>query len=142
MIETTIDAVVVRLRDAVPALAGARTMTALDWTALRDLPQPPAAIVSPISDRAGPDQVATRHRQSLTGQVAVVLVVAATDDPAGGRSLRPLADLSSAVTAALAGWCPGGPWGDFSYGGARLEGSAERVLLWSIVFTATMILRA
>ena len=141
MIEHIVDAVAARLRAEVPALTGRRTLTALDWTALRDLPAPTAAIVTPFADRAGPDQSATRHRQALTGQLAVILVVAATDDPAGGRSLGPLTDLSGPVTEALAGWCPGAPWGDLAYSASRLEGSAERALLWSITFAASMTLK-
>lgn len=132
-----IDAIVQRLKDRVPGLAGrvdkAGALAAL--MAEGALPRvTPAAHVVPTGIVGGKGEVATgAYRQSIGRQISVALSIRA-HDPAGRRALDEIEPLIDAIILALVGWAPARGPGVVGFRYAQLASFKAGMAVYDIAF--------
>lgn len=138
---TLSEAVIDRLKERVPALAG-RVEGALDFAQLLasgQLPATtPAANVMPFGLQGGrADASAGAFRQEYTDNVAVLLTLRTAGGGAGGqidRARDMLGELVIAVLRAIAGWAPGEEIGVLRLTRGALITARRGVLVYQIDF--------
>ncbi len=139
-----IDAIMARLKERLPALEGRVSGVAELSVLQRDnrLPgETPAAYVYFQGARGDRAQTITgAHRQTITEQVTVVLVVTVTDDAAGARAAPAAIALGPEVIDALAGQS----FGDYTpleFSAAALLGIEHGTVFYKADFSTTRQLR-
>lgn len=111
---------------------------ALDFSAIKkDLVKFPAAFVFLQADSASANKIAVGgHRQQVTHDVAVVLVIKSANDRSGEKASDELEELRSAVRTALVGWEPGSGFDPLSLKRGRLLGFSKGVAFWQDTYEA------
>lgn len=125
-----------RLENEVTALK--EVCGALDFSAIKgSAVKFPAAFIFLQGDSASANNIAVGgHRQKLTGEIAVVLVLKSANDRSGEKASDELEELRSAVRAALVGWEPGNGFEPLSLKRGRLLGFSKGVAFWQDTYEA------
>jgi hypothetical protein len=98
--------------------------------------QQPAAYVIPLAEAAAPNELCGRHRQAVTVEIAVVLVVSADRaDASTEERAEALAIVRRQVFAALLGWQPTPDHAPFDFTDGSLLGIGDGAVRWQDGFS-------
>jgi len=108
-------------------------LSALDFAGPKRPLRLPSAIVTPMRDQGGESRGGGVRR--VESVVAVTTVIAAPNDPGGGRARDPLAALLRAGRTALVGWRPEEGTDEFSFLRGALAEIGDGRAWWEDLYT-------